>query len=274
MAIAHSRAGTGEPLVLLHGLGGSRRIWNPVIDRLAAERDVIAVDLPGFGESEPLADGRRPTAANLGAAVSELCSELGIERPHLAGNSLGGWSALEIAKAGGAASVCAISPAGLWRRPLGPGRVDSRRWALRLRKLLPVATASARSRALLLQTTVARPERLTRAEVTGLAVDWLDAPGYDAANHEMRSHVFEHPERVTVPVTIAWGTEDHLVRPPRPERMPPGARYVELEGLGHTPTWDDPPRVAQLLLEASAGGGAQPSAGSGRSSPGHEPVAL
>ena len=61
-----------------------------------------------------------PTAADLGAAVSEHCAALGIERPHLAGNSLGGWVALEIAAAGGAASVCAISPAGLWREPLGP----------------------------------------------------------------------------------------------------------------------------------------------------------
>jgi pimeloyl-ACP methyl ester carboxylesterase len=84
----------------------------------------------------------------------------------------------------------------------------------------------------------------------------------------MRSHVFEDPELVTVPTTIAWGTEDGLVGPPRRERMPPGARYIELEGLGHTPTWDDPPRIAELLLEASA----QSSVESGRSSPGQAPV--
>ena len=99
MAVAHSRAGSGEPLVLVHGLGGSRRIWAPVIDRLEAEREVIAVDLPGFGESAPLADGTPPTAANLAGAVDELVGELGLERPHLAGNSLGGWVALELAKA-------------------------------------------------------------------------------------------------------------------------------------------------------------------------------
>jgi pimeloyl-ACP methyl ester carboxylesterase len=68
----------------------------------------------------------------------------------------------------------------------------------------------------------------------------------------MRAHVFEHPERVTVPTTIAWGAEDRLVAPPRPERMPPGARYLVLEGCGHTPTWDDPERIAGLLLEASS----------------------
>ncbi len=270
MALAHTRAGSGEPLVLVHGLGGSRRIWAPVLDRLAADRDVIAVDLPGFGESPPLPDGVPATAANLGAAVDELVGALGVESPHLAGNSLGGWVALELAKAGRARSVCAISPAGLWRRPLGPRRVDSRARARRLRPLLPLFLASRRPRAALLRNIVARPERLSGADAKAIALDWLDAPGYDAANEQMRSHVFEHPERVTIPVTIAWGTEDRLVGPPRPERMPAGARYVELEGVGHTPTWDDPPLIADLLLEASS---TDHSVWSGRSSPGQAPVA-
>jgi pimeloyl-ACP methyl ester carboxylesterase len=270
MAIEHTRTGSGEPLVLIHGLGGSRRIWGPVLNRLAVERDVIAVDLPGFGASPELAAGVAPTPANLGAAVSELCAELGTERPHVAGNSLGGWVALEIAKAGGARSVCAISPAGLWRRPLGPRRVDAHAWGARLRPLLPALTSSARVRATLLRSSVARPERLSRAEARALVGDWLGAPGYAAANREMRAHVFERPDLVTVPAMIAWGSADRLVGPPKRERMPPGAGYVVLEGLGHTPTWDDPPRVAELLLEAS--GGAQ--VDSGRSSPGQAPVAL
>lgn len=272
MAVAFTRAGVGEPLVLIHGLGGSRRIWVPVLDRLATERDVIAVDLPGFGESTELPEGVAPTPTNLGAAIAELCAELGIERAHLAGNSLGAWAALELAKTGLAASVCAISPAGLWRKPLGPRNLDTRRWGRRLGPLLPLILGSARARDALLRTTMARPERLSSAEARGLVGDWLGAPGYDAANLEMRSHVFEHPELITVPTTIAWGTEDRLVSAPRPERMPPGSRYLVLESLGHTPTWDDPAQVAELLLEASAGGGAQ--AGSGRSSPGQAPVSL
>jgi pimeloyl-ACP methyl ester carboxylesterase len=269
MGLAHTRAGRGEPLILIHGLGGSRRIWDPLIDRLAADRDVIAVDLPGFGHSPPLGDGVAPTAANLGDAVGALCAELGVQRPHLAGNSLGGWAALELAKRGGGASVCAISPAGLWRRPLGPRRVDSHGWAMRLRPLMPLLLSSARLRGRFLRTTVANPKRLTAAEAKQLVRDWLDAPAYEAANAEMRSHVFEDPQQVTVPTTIVWGTEDRLVGRPRRERMPPGARYVELDGLGHTPTWDDPPRIAELLLEASG----DQSVWSGRSSPGQAPVA-
>ncbi|MGH2952219.1 MAG: alpha/beta fold hydrolase, partial [Solirubrobacterales bacterium] len=71
-----------------------------MIELLARERDVVNVDMPGFGRSPPLADGVRPTAANLGRAITGLCRELGIERPHLAGNSLGAWACLEMAKAG------------------------------------------------------------------------------------------------------------------------------------------------------------------------------
>jgi pimeloyl-ACP methyl ester carboxylesterase len=220
--------------------------------RLAAERDVIAVDLPGFGDSPELPAGSAPTAANLGVAVSDLCARLGFDRPHLAGNSLGGWVALEIAKAGRAASVCCLSPAGLWRRPLGPRRYDTRAVGRRVRPLLPLLLRSARARNAFLRTTVAHPERLTRDEAMDLVADWLASRGYDAANREMRAHVFEHPERVDVPATIAWGSEDRLVAPPRPERRPPGSRFVVLEGCGHTPTWDDPELVAELLLEASS----------------------
>jgi pimeloyl-ACP methyl ester carboxylesterase len=265
--VAYDRAGSGEPLVLIHGLGGSRRIWNPVLDRLAAERDVIALDLPGFGESPPLPEGTRATAANLGAAVGELCRELGLRRVHLAGNSLGAWAALELAKDGIAASVCGLSPAGLWRRPIGRRRRDPRKVGQRLRPLLPLLMRSARAREGMLRTTVARPERLSRQEARALIIDWLASPGYDEANTEMRAGVFEDPERVKVPTTIAWGAEDQLLRPPRPERMPAHTRYLVLEGCGHTPTWDDPERIAQLLLDASA------YSSSGLSSPGQEPVA-
>lgn len=54
MEMHHVRRGSGKPLLLLHGLGGSWREWAPVLDDLAAEREVIAVDLPGFGETPPL----------------------------------------------------------------------------------------------------------------------------------------------------------------------------------------------------------------------------
>lgn len=260
--IAYERAGSGPPLLLIHGLGGTRGIWTPQFEDLAAERDVIAIDMPGFGESAPLPSGRPATAAALGVEIAGLCDDLGIERPHIAGNSLGAWVALEMARAGRAASLCLISPAGLWRRPLGPRQADARRLARRLRPLILGALAHRGARERMLRTTVGRPDRISASDARKLIGSWIDAPGYDAANEQMRTHIFERPEEVTVPTTIGWGELDRLVAPPRPERRPPNSRLVVLEGCGHTPNWDDPELILRLLLDASAAGAGSAAASS------------
>lgn len=248
--LAYERIGSGPPLVLIHGLGATRAIWRPQLDLLAAGRDVVAVDLPGFGASPMLDAPATPWA--LAAAVAALCDELGIGRPHLAGNSLGGWIALEMAKAGRASSTCLISPAGLWPRPLGPRRVDARGWARRLRPLVLGAARVGPLREAMLRTSLGLPERVPADAGRSLIAAWIDSPGYETANAEMRRHVCEGIDRIGVPTTIVWGELDRLVAPPRPERRPPGCRYLRVEGIGHTPNWDEPELVARLLLEASA----------------------
>ncbi|MET0557913.1 MAG: alpha/beta fold hydrolase [Solirubrobacterales bacterium] len=254
------REGSGEPLLLIHGLGGTAAIWEPVVDLLTAEREVTVLDMPGFGKAPPLPEGIEPTAANLAAALHERCEELGIERPHVAGNSLGGWVALEMGRRGWAASVTAISPAGLWSRPLGAAPARSGRMLLRgspwvklARPLLVPAFRLAGARRLAFQSIAAHPERIPPAAARELVLGWLDGEGYDAANRAMREHVFDpagYPG--DVPVTIAWCERDQLVGPPRPERRPAGARFLVLSGVGHTPTWDDPELVARTLLDGSA----------------------
>ena len=114
--LSATRSGTGAPLVLLHGLGSSRQAWDPVRPALAARFDVIAVDLPGFGDSAPLYGQAGVPPAALADSVARLLDELGVSAPHLAGNSLGGWVALELAARRPVASVTLLSPAGLWRK--------------------------------------------------------------------------------------------------------------------------------------------------------------
>ena len=113
--LAFTRSGSGAPLVLLHGIGLSRHSWDPVIPALAGHFDVIAVDLPGFGDSEPMPPQVEPLPAALATAVAGLLDELGVALPHVAGNSLGGWVALELAAIHPVASLALLSPAGLWR---------------------------------------------------------------------------------------------------------------------------------------------------------------
>nr|BFE86082.1 hypothetical protein GCM10020093_086830 [Planobispora longispora] len=116
MELAFERRGAGPPLVLLHGIGHHWQGWLPVLDRLAAERDVIAVDFPGFGVSPPLPAGTPYTAETLADAVESFCTMLGLREPHVAGNSLGGYVALELASRGVVRTACALSPAGFWTR--------------------------------------------------------------------------------------------------------------------------------------------------------------
>ena len=249
-----------QSLLLIHGLGGTRTVWEPVIPLLESRRDVHAVDMPGFGKTPPLPPEVEPTAANLARAVHEECVRHGIKQPHVAGNSLGGWVALEMGRFGWAASVTTLSPAGLWSRPLGePAGRDARMllrgspWAKAARPLLSVALRFPATRHAAFQSIAAHPERIPPDAARALVLGWLDGEGYDAANRAMRSHVFDpsgYPE--DVPVTIAWCERDHLLGPPKPHRRPAGSRFLVLPGVGHTPTWDDPHLVARTLLEGSA----------------------
>jgi pimeloyl-ACP methyl ester carboxylesterase len=245
----HIRLGGGEPLVLIHPLGAELVVWEPLLDLLARERDVIAVDLPGFGGSAPLSNGARPTPRVLAGSVGAFLDQLGIERAHVAGNSLGGWVALELAKAGRALSVTGLATAGLWRRPLGlrPG-ADVRQIGRAMLPLLPVLLRSARGRRLLLRSSVGHPERVPPAAATRLVRSYVTSQGFEGANAAMRADVFSGVEEIRVPVTLAWAELDRLVKPPR--EVARGWRTELLRDCGHIPTWDDPEQVAQLLLRA------------------------
>jgi len=108
----HHRVGSGPTLVLIHGIGSRWQVWEPVLRRVASERDVIALDLPGFGASPMPPPGTPPGLPSLTHLVAEFLDGLGVQQPHVTGNSLGGWIALELAKQGRVRSATGLSPAG------------------------------------------------------------------------------------------------------------------------------------------------------------------
>jgi pimeloyl-ACP methyl ester carboxylesterase len=254
-SLAYARRGSGPPLVLLHPLGADRHVWEPVLDRLARERDVIAPDLPGFGRSPSLAlaDGQTPTPERLAVAVRRFVeTELDLAGTpwHVAGNSLGGWVALALALDGAVASVTAIAPAGLWARPLGPKPSVARRAARIAAPVVGLASHSERLRGLILAGAVGHPERVPPGAAARLVRAYAHGPDFQAVNTAMRNGHFTALADIDVPVTLAWPQLDRLVG--RPRTLPPHIRNVTLTDCGHIPTWDDPEAVATVLLDGSA----------------------
>lgn len=258
MTLSYARVGRGEPLLLLHGIGHHRQAWDPVVDILATEREVIAVDLPGFGASPALPDGLAHDLPTMNAALGALCEELGLDRPHVAGNSLGGLLALELGRRNLVRSVTALSPAGFWtqaeRRYAFGVLIGMRRVAERMP--LPLVERLARStagRAALTSTIYARPGRRSPEAVVAETLALAGATGF-AETLRAGTAVRFTDDVPGVPVTVAWGARDRLLIPRqgvRAKRMIPRARLIRLPGCGHVPMNDDPALVARVLLDGS-----------------------
>jgi pimeloyl-ACP methyl ester carboxylesterase len=252
------RGGHGPPLVLLHGLGSTLRAWSPVLPALERTHDVLALDLPGFGESPPLRG--RSTVPSLTDAVEEVLDATGLEDVHVAGNSLGGWIALELARRGRTRSVVAISPAGMWT---GRESAYAHRllWVLRsiARLVAPCAEELTRTRAgrvAALSSMMRRPWREDQGEAAYALRALAKAPGWDETHAWTFSHSARGLEDISCPVRIAWGSRDLLLLPrqgPRFVRVIPGAELHPLPGLGHVPMSDDSALVARTIAEFSAG---------------------
>jgi pimeloyl-ACP methyl ester carboxylesterase len=249
--LAYDRSGVGDPLVLLHPLGADRHVWDPVLPLLHPHRDVLNVDLPGFGDSPALDRGIVPRPRELAGVVIGLLADLGLDggRAHLAGNSLGGWVALEMAAAGHAASVTAIAAAGLWARPLAPKPQLARLLARFAIPALGTTMRSSAIRRLVLAGAVAHPERVPPVQAAALIRAYAQAPGFTAANRAMRAGRFTSLATIEVPVTLVWPQCDRLVA--RRQSVPDNVHQVLLPGCGHLPCWDDPGAVATALLSGS-----------------------
>lgn len=260
MGLAFERAGSGPPLLLLHGLGHRRQAWNPVLDLLTPHRDVITVDLPGHGASPPLRthDGENAVAA-IADELAELLTTLGLARPHIAGNSLGGVLALLLAARGRAASATALSPAGFpnhrYQRTYARGFFEFAVAASSaLGRAAPRLTRGTAGRALLFGMLVAHPGLLSAEQASG------DVAGIVRTKPVIRA-VFATFTPFTaaipdgVPVTVAWGAKDRLLSPANARvvrRRLPQARLMALPGCGHVPMTDDRELVARVLLDGSS----------------------
>ena len=254
--VAFERRGTGEPLMLIHGTGGSRSHWRPLIDLLADRCELLLVDLPGHGESEPPPTGAPHTPIGYAQALADLLEELGLGTAHVAGNSVGGWTALEVAKLGRARSVTAIGPAGLWEKR-DPWRCvvqlhGQHKMGRLFAPLTPRLMRSDLGRTILMRGTVAKPRQVPADAAIEMAATFARTPTFADHMRETRRERFRDGGSIDVPVTVAWGDTDRLIpaKARRRDELPDHTRFVELAGCGHSPMWDDPALVARTILEA------------------------
>jgi pimeloyl-ACP methyl ester carboxylesterase len=255
--VQFDRGGRGTPLVLLHGLGGTWRVWQPLLPSLQARHDVLALTLPGH-QGLPIDTSEPVTAARLADAIESSLDREGIGAAHVAGNSLGGWLALELARRRRAMTVVAIAPIGLLTTD-EVARLKSRllaqhALAARIRPLARLLARSSVGRRLLFGDVVHHPGTLPAEH----AVQWLEAfvecAGFEAILDGLAAHPPDAlPSHLGCPITVVWPADDRLTpASPHADRFLaalPGARHVRLPSAGHTPMFDAPQDVAAIVLE-------------------------
>jgi pimeloyl-ACP methyl ester carboxylesterase len=257
------RGGAGEPLVLIHGYTGTWRNWLPVLPALEARHDVLAVGLAGHHCAPPLPDGVDASVHALADAVERDMDAAGFDTAHIAGNSLGGYLALELGARGRARSVVALSPGGGFE----PGSRAERRVArlfarqhLLTRAVLPHVErvmARPRPRRVALRDVMLHGERVPSAEAVAMTVGSLECeirkPLMDWILRESRNVQLGE---IDCPVLIAWAEHDRIL----PERTCsvrlrrdlPDVEWRVLPGVGHVPMYDDTDLIASTILDFAA----------------------
>jgi pimeloyl-ACP methyl ester carboxylesterase len=242
----HFRAGSGPPLLLIPGFSTTWRTWGPLPESLAAEFDVLAPTLPGHVGGPGLTEPR--TIPGLADWVEALLDEVGWDRPHIAGFSLGGWLALEMAKRGRAASVTAFAPAGglLWcgprerRRFLRQFKVN-RALVRAMQPVMDRVLASSALRRIALRDMMADGSLMPPDEAAQGLRESAATPAYDDILRSFGRDQLVDLDRVTVPVHVWWGKRDriHPLKHARYfEEHLPNATFEYVDDAGHVPFWE------------------------------------
>ena len=262
MEMHNVRQGHGKPLLLIHGLGGSWRSWTPILDALAAEREVIAVDLPGFGSTPPLPG--EVSIRTLADAVTDFVGRQGLTGIDAVGSSMGARLVLELARRGGVlGAVVSLDPGGFWagwQRHFFYGSIwMSIRLVRLLQPVMPAITANAVGRTLLLSQFSPRPWRLSPQVTLDEMRSYAASPSFDELLHQLAYGETQQGaplHSIRSPLVIGWGRGDRVCFPGQARRalaLFPDAHLHWFEHSGHFPHWDVPEETTRLILASTRG---------------------
>jgi pimeloyl-ACP methyl ester carboxylesterase len=256
--IHYAEIGYGDPPILLvHGLGGRWQNWLENIPRLAREHRVVAVDLPGFGHSQlPVAE---ISIAGYATALERVIDLLELESPLVAGNSLGGLVAAELALRHPArvGSLAFVSAACLTASELQPriaqlALLAGGRIAGTLLRGPGATIKRPRARHMLFAGVLRHPTLIATDTLFELA-GGSRPPGTVPALAALSAHdISGELEAIAKPVLVLHGRNDMLIPFADGERIAraiPGARIVAFEDTGHMPMVERPVRFNEALLE-------------------------
>lgn len=249
------RRGSGRPLLLIHGLGGSWRSWEPVLPGLTARREIIAIDLPGHGATPAEPDSG--TFEGLVRSVDNFLDEQDLAGAPVAGSSMGARLVLELARRGRVGASVSLNPGGFWagweRTYFRSTLAVSIRLLRSLKPVLPALARHAATRTLLLAQLSGRPWSLSSDVVSNELCSFAETATFDALLRDLAGGPRQKGPAANAsgPATIGWGVRDRLCPPRQAERARaafPDAHLHWFNHSGHFPMWDQPQETVDLIL--------------------------
>ena len=253
-----TRTGSGRPLLLVHGLGSTSRVWSPIKTLLAAERQVVTIDLPGHAGMAAEADS--DSFQGLARSLQLLLDSEGLAGCDMVGSSLGGQLVLEMARRGKAGATVALDPGGFWQgweRGALSSSLKAALWTARGMKLsISMLAHNPASRTMMLALLSNRPWLLDGDLVASEAAAFAETGTLDRLIDDLAFGVSQAgPAAESAgPITLGWGRHDRLCNPAQAQRAMaafPDARLHWFENSGHFPMWDEPVAAAGLILEST-----------------------
>lgn len=254
--ISHVRHGSGSTLLLVHGLGARWQSWQPLLPGLAATRDVVAVDLPGHGETPPLEGDL--TFDRLVDEVHAFLTEQGLDQTDMVGSSMGARVVLELARRGVGRHVVALDPGGFWnateKAVFGTSVKASFALVKGLRPALPVVVGNPVGRTALLPQFTPRPW----AVPAQVALTDLQSIATTPALFETLRALLDSGPQLGGPtpgkVVLGWGRRDRVTLPRQAARAQAAFPHASLhwfDHCGHFPMWDRPDETVEVVLAAT-----------------------